>query len=114
MLKVEALIQPFKLDDVRAALESLGIGQWTISHVLHHDASNGAKVFYRGGESDADRPRIRIELVVAQHRLDEVIDAVSCAARSDVSADNGTILVYEIADGLRIRNGRRTSLAIAD
>ncbi|MCU1336534.1 MAG: nitrogen regulatory protein [Bryobacterales bacterium] len=114
MLKVEAIIQPFKLDDVKAALANLGIEGVTILHVLDHGGAGGLKAVYRGGEYQIDLPKVKLEMVVSAHRADEVVDAISRAARTGMSGDDGTVLVYEIADAIRIRNGRRMELALSE
>jgi nitrogen regulatory protein PII len=58
-------------------------------------------------------PKVKLEMVVSSHRADEVIDIISRAARTDVAGDDGTVLVYEIADAVRIRNGRRVEFALS-
>jgi nitrogen regulatory protein P-II 1 len=114
MVKVEAIIQPFKLDEVKAALTSLGIDGVTILHVLDHGGPGGLKARYRGGEYHVDVPKVKLEMVVSSHRADEVIDVISRAARTGMAGDDGTVLVYEIADAIRIRNGRRMEFALSD
>jgi nitrogen regulatory protein P-II 1 len=112
MVKVEAIIQPFKLDEVKAALASLGIEGVTILHVLDHSGSGGLKAVYRGGHYLVDVPKVKLEMVVSSRDADEVIDAISRAARTGLPGDDGTVLVYEIADAVRIRNGRRMEFAL--
>jgi len=114
MVKVEAIIQPFKLDEVKAALTSLGVEGVTILHVLSHTGPDGLKARYRGGEYHVDAPKVKLEMVVSSHRADEVIDSISRAARTGAKGDDGTILVSEIADAIRIRNGRRMEFALSD
>jgi nitrogen regulatory protein P-II 1 len=113
MVKVEAIVQPFKLDEVKAALADLKIEHITILHVMDHAGPKGLKAFYRGGEYHIDVPKVKLEMVVSSHRADEVIDIISRAARTDVAGDDGTVLVYEIADAVRIRNGRRVEFALS-
>ena len=113
MVKVEAIIQPFKLDEVKAALASLGVEGVTILHVLDQGGSAGLKAVYRGGQYYVDVPKVKLEMVVSSLRADEVIDALSHAARTGMPGDDGTILVYEIADAVRIRNGRRMEFALS-
>jgi nitrogen regulatory protein P-II 1 len=113
MVKVEAIVEPFKLDEVKAALADLRIGHITILHVMDHAGPAGLKAFYRGAEYHIDVPKVKLEMVVSAHRADEVIDVISHAARTDVAGDDGTILVYEIADAVRIRNGRRMEFALS-
>ena len=110
MVKVEAIVQPLKLDQVRAALADLGIEGLTIAHVLNHPGPTGFKTYYRGSEYYADVPKVKLEMVVSSHQADDVIDAISGAAQSGLPGDDGTILVYEIAEAIRLRNGRRMEL----
>ena len=114
MVKVEAIIQPFKLDEVKAALAGLGIEGVTILHVLGHTGPDGLKARYRGGEYCVDTPKVKLEMVVSSHRADDVMDAISRAARTDLKGDDGIVLVYEIADAVRIRNGRRMEFVLTD
>jgi nitrogen regulatory protein P-II 1 len=107
MLKVEAILQPFKLDEVKGALADLGIDSMTILHVLGHGGPGALKTYYRGGEYQVDVPKVKLEMIVSAHCADEVIEAISRAARTGSASDDGTILVYEIADAIRIRDGRR-------
>jgi nitrogen regulatory protein PII len=112
MVKVEAVIHPFKLDEVKTALADLGIDGVRILNVLDHGGPSGLKARYRGGEYYADVPKVKLEMVVSSHRADEVIDVLSHAARTGLSGDDGTIVVYEIAEAIRIRNGRRMEFAL--
>jgi nitrogen regulatory protein P-II 1 len=114
MVKVEAIIQPFKLDEVKAAVTSLGVEGVTILHVLDHAGPARLKAVYRGGQYYVDVPKVKLEMIVSSHRADEVIDAISHAARTGSASDDGTILVYEIADAIRIRNGRRVEFVLSD
>ena len=114
MVKVEAIVQPFKLDEVKAALAGLGMDRVTILHVLDHGGPAGLKTRYRGGEYHVDVPKVKLEMIVSAHRTDEVIDAITRAARTGSASDDGTILVYEIADAIRIRNGRRVEFVLSD
>ena len=114
MVKIEAIVQPFKLDEVKAALTSLGVEGITIVHVLSHAGPDGLKARYRGGEYHVDAAKVKLEMVVSSHRADEVIDAISHAARTRQGGDDGTVLVYEIGDAIRIRNGRRIEFVLSD
>ncbi len=110
MVKIEAVVQPSKLDQIRAALADLGIEGLTVVHVLNHAGPTGFKTYYRGSEYYADVPKVKLEIVVSSDDADEVIDCISRATRSGVPGDDGMILVYEIADAIRLRNGRRMEL----
>jgi nitrogen regulatory protein P-II 1 len=112
MIKIEAIVQPFKLDAIKSALDGLGIEGITISHVLDHGGPLGLKAVYRGAEYYVDAPRVRLEMLVSSLRIDEVIEALLQAARTDGPGDDGTILVTEIADAISIRTGERVRSTI--
>jgi nitrogen regulatory protein P-II 1 len=112
MIKVEATVHPLKLDDVKAALADLGIEGITILYVLGNAGPVGSKAFYRGCEYHVDVQKVKLEMVVSSLRAEEVIEAISSAARTGMASDDGTILVYEIADAIRIRDGRRMEFAL--
>lgn len=112
MKKIEAIIQPFKLEDVKEALKNIGIDGMTISEVRGHGRQKGHKEVYRGQEYNVDLlPKVRFDLVVANERLDEVVDAITSAARTGKIGD-GKIFVYEVAEAIRIRNGDRGDSAV--
>ena len=112
MKKIEAIIQPFKLEDVKEALKNVGIDGMTISEVRGHGRQKGHKEVYRGQEYNVDLlPKIKFELVVSDERLDEVLDTITAAARSGKIGD-GKICVYEMVEAIRIRNGDRGEAAI--
>jgi nitrogen regulatory protein P-II 1 len=107
MTKIEAIIQPFKLDEVKDALTSIGVDGMTVSEVRGHGRQKGHKEVYRGREYNVDLlPKVKIELVIASSRSDEVIKAIAAAARTGQIGD-GKIFVSEIAEAVRIRNGDR-------
>jgi nitrogen regulatory protein P-II 1 len=104
MKKVEAVIQPFKLDQVKEALKNLGIEGLTISEVRGHGRQKGHREVYRGMEYEIDLlPKIKLETVIADARLDEVTQAIAAAARTGRIGD-GKIFVYDVMDAIRIRN----------
>ena len=107
MTKIEAIIQPFKLDDVKNALTGIGIDGMTISEVRGHGRQKGHKEVYRGQEYNVDLlPKIKIEVIVATSRSEEVLTTLVAAARTGQIGD-GKIFVSEIAEAIRIRNGDR-------
>ena len=107
MHKIEAIIKPFKLDDVKDALESVGVGGMTILEVKGFGRQKGHSEVYRGAEYVVDFiPKVKIEVVVADDLVDKVIEAIATAARSGRIGD-GKIFVTEIKDALRIRTGER-------
>src|SRR5690349_17638763 len=105
MKKVEAIIQPFKLDDVKGALQSLGIEGMTITEVRGHGRQKGHKETYRGQEYNVDLlPKVKLEMVVSSDRSAEVVSALSEAARTGKIGD-GKIFLYDVQEAIRIRNG---------
>ena len=107
MTKIEAIIQPFKLDDVKNALTGIGIDGMTISEVRGHGRQKGHKEVYRGQEYNVDLlPKIKLEVIVATSRSEEVLTTLVAAARTGQIGD-GKIFVSEIAEAIRIRNGDR-------
>ena len=112
MKKIEAIIQPHKLEEVKRALTDIGIDGMTISEVRGHGRQKGHKEVYRGQEYNVDLlPKVKFELVVPSARLEEVLDAVVTAARSGKIGD-GKIFVFDLAETIRIRNGDRGDAAI--
>src|SRR4026207_659406 len=111
MKKIEAIIQPFKLDDVKEALKSIGIDGMTITEVRGHGRQKGHKEVYRGQEYNVDLlPKMKVERVVADARLDEVLRALTAAARTGKIGD-GKIFVYDVAEAIRIRHDDRGATA---
>jgi nitrogen regulatory protein P-II 1 len=107
MKKIEAIIQPFKLDEVKEALQGIGIEGMTISEVRGHGRQKGHKEVYRGQEYTVDLlPKVKIELVIADSRLDEVTRTVVEAARTGKIGD-GKIFVMDVLEAIRIRNDDR-------
>src|SRR5512146_267075 len=105
MKKIEAVIQPFKLDDVKEALKGIGIDGMTISEVRGHGRQKGHSEVYRGQEYKVDLlPKVKVEMVVPARRSDDVINALSVAARTGKIGD-GKIFISDVAEAIRIRNG---------
>jgi nitrogen regulatory protein P-II 1 len=112
MKKIEAIIQPFKMDEVKQALAGIGIDGITISEVRGHGRQKGHKEVYRGQEYTVDLlPKLKLEMVVPSDRFEEVVEALSGAARTGKIGD-GKIFIYEVAEAVRIRNGDRGDLAL--
>ncbi len=112
MKKIEAVIQPFKLDEVKEALKAIGIDGMTISDVRGHGRQKGHKEVYRGQEYNVDLlPKIKLEMVVPADRYEEVVRELSAAARTGKIGD-GKIFVYEVAEAIRIRNDDRGDAAL--
>src|SRR5262245_66696305 len=107
MKKIEAIIQPFKLDEVKDALKGIGIDGMTITEVRGHGRQKGHKEVYRGQEYNVDLlPKVKIEMVVPTSRFDETIKTLTGAARTGKLGD-GKIFVYDVAEAIRIRNDDR-------
>ena len=105
MKKIEAIIQPFKLDEVKEALKAIGIDGMTITDVRGHGRQKGHKEVYRGQEYNVDLlPKVKLELVVPSERADEIIKTLIGAARTGKIGD-GKIFVVPINEAVRIRNG---------
>lgn len=112
MKKIEAVIQPFKLEEVKEALKAIGVDGMTVTEVRGHGRQKGHKEVYRGQEYQVDLlPKVKVEMVVASGRADEVIRAVAAAAKTGKIGD-GKIFVYEVADAIRIRNEERGESAL--
>ena len=107
MKKIEAIIQPFKLDDVKKALNDMGIQGMTISEVNGYGRQKGHKEIYRGVEYDVGFvPKIRVEVIVVSERVDLVIEKIRGSANSGKIGD-GKIFVSPIEQVIRIRTGEK-------
>jgi nitrogen regulatory protein P-II 1 len=112
MKKIEAIIQPFKLDEVKEALKSIGIDGMTITDVRGHGRQKGHREIYRGQEYNVDLlPKVKLELVAPTARCEEVVKALAAAARTGKIGD-GKIFVYDVAEAIRIRNDDRGDSAL--
>ncbi len=112
MKKIEAVIQPFKLDEVREAIKGIGIDGMTVSEVRGHGRQKGHKEVYRGQEYTVDLlPKVKVEMVVSETRVDEVIRTLVASARTGKIGD-GKIFVYDVAEAIRIRNDDRGESAL--
>ena len=112
MKKVEAIIKPFKLDDVREALSATGITGMTAIEVKGFGRQKGHTELYRGAEYVVDfLPKVKIELVVADEILDACIHAITTAARTGKIGD-GKIFVSDVSRVVRIRTGEENEAAV--
>ena len=112
MKKVEAIIKPFKLDDVKEALTGIGVVGMTVSEVRGFGRQKGHTELYRGGEYTVDfLPKIKVEVVVPDHLLDKVADVMGQAAKTGNIGD-GKIFVTPVETAIRIRTGERDESAI--
>ena len=105
MKKVDAIIKPFKLDDVREALSSIGITGMTATEVKGFGRQKGHTELYRGAEYVVDfLPKVKIEIVIKEEQLEACIEAITNAARTGKIGD-GKIFVSAIEEVVRIRTG---------
>jgi nitrogen regulatory protein P-II 1 len=112
MKKIEAIIQPFKLEAVKEALQAIGIDGMTICDVRGHGRQKGHTETYRGQEYNVDLlPKVKLEIVVSADRYSEVIKVLTDAARTGKIGD-GKVFSYDISDAIRIRNDERGEAAL--
>ena len=112
MQKIEAIIQPSKLDEVKDALILLGIEGITVLEARGHGRQKGHTEFYRGREYAVDLlPKVKLELVVAEGLVESAIQAISTAARTGKIGD-GKIFVSRVDEAIRIRNDDRGEIAL--
>ena len=112
MKKVEAIIKPFKLDDVKDALHEVGVSGMTVTEVKGFGRQKGHTELYRGAEYVIDfLPKVKIEVVVENSLVDNVLEAIASAARTGRIGD-GKIFVSDIAEAIRIRTGDRGADAV--
>ncbi len=112
MKKIEAIIQPFKLEEVKEAMKGIGIDGMTIMEVRGHGRQKGHKEVYRGQEYEVDLlPKVKVEMVIADARVDEVVATLAKAARSGKIGD-GKIFILAVEEAIRIRNDDRGEAAL--
>ncbi|MBW2231323.1 MAG: P-II family nitrogen regulator [Deltaproteobacteria bacterium] len=112
MKKIEAIIKPFKLDEVKEALHGIGIQGMTISEVKGFGRQKGHTELYRGAEYVVDfLPKIKLEVAVSDDLVEKVIDAIAQAASTGRIGD-GKIFVLPIEEAIRIRTGERGTSAV--
>jgi len=112
MKKIEAIIKPFKLDDVKEALSEIGIYGMTVTEVNGYGRQKGHKEIYRGAEYVVDFvPKIKLEIVVTDDRLDETVETIRSATNSGKIGD-GKIFVLPVEGAVRVRTGERGDDAI--
>ena len=112
MKQVTAVIKPFKLDEVKEALQELGVQGMTVLEAKGYGRQKGQTELYRGAEYVVDfLPKIKIEVVVADDQLQRALEAITAAARTGRIGD-GKIFVFEVLDVVRIRTGESGASAI--
>lgn len=112
MKLILAVIKPFKLDEVKAALSSVGVEGMTVTEVKGYGRQKGHTEFYRGSEYTVDfLPKVKIEIVVADDLAPTVVDVVVKAAKTEKIGD-GKVFVLPVEDVIRIRTSERGSAAV--
>ena len=112
MKKIEAVIKPFKLDDVREALSEIGIAGMTATEVKGFGRQKGHTELYRGAEYVVDfLPKVKIEIVIRDDQVDACVEAITEAARTGKIGD-GKIFVTSVEQAYRIRTGERDEEAL--
>ena len=107
MKKIEAIIKPFKLDDVKEALNEIGIQGMTLTEVKGYGRQKGHREIYRGAEYMVDFiPKLKIEIVIDADRVEEVVDTIAKAANTGKIGD-GKIFVMPVESVIRVRTGER-------
>jgi len=112
MKKIEAIIKPFKLDEVRDALYEIGIGGMTVSEVEGFGRQNGHGSLHRSGEYNSDLlPKVKLEIVLADRLVQPVLDAIISAAKTGKIGD-GKVFVTSIREAIRIRTEEKGAGAL--
>jgi nitrogen regulatory protein P-II 1 len=112
MKKVEAVIKPFKLDEVKEALQEVGLKGMTVTEVKGFGRQKGHTELYRGAEYVVDfLPKVKVELVVDDALVDRAVEAIQQAAKTDRIGD-GKVFISAVDDAIRIRTGERGSDAL--
>ncbi len=112
MKKIEAIIRPFRIDDVREALAEIGVKGMTLTEVKGYGRQKGHTELYRGSEYQIDfLPKIKLEVVVPDRMEDQVVDAILKTARTGQVGD-GKIFVYNVEDAVRVRTGEAGEAAL--
>jgi nitrogen regulatory protein P-II 1 len=105
MKKIEAIIKPFKLDEVKEALQEIGVQGLSVIEVKGFGRQKGHTELYRGAEYVVDfLPKVKIELVLPDDQIETALDAIVAAAKTDKIGD-GKIFVSDVAQAIRIRTG---------
>jgi len=112
MKKIDAIIKPFKLEEVKDALSEIGIEGMTVSEVKGFGRQKGHTEIYRGSEYTVDfLPKIRIEIILPDEQVDEAVDAIVAAAKTGKIGD-GKVFVSHIEEAIRIRTAEKGEAAV--
>ena len=107
MKKIEAIIKPFKLDEVKEALQEVGLKGMTVTEVKGFGRQKGHTELYRGAEYVVDfLPKVKIEIVLEDSLVDRAVEAIQHAAKTDRIGD-GKVFIYDLEGAIRIRSGER-------
>jgi len=112
MKKIEAIIKPFKLDEVKEALQAVGVQGITVTEAKGFGRQKGHTELYRGAEYVVDfLPKVKVEIVVADDLVDACVDAIQKAAKTEKIGD-GKIFILNVEEVIRIRTGETGAIAI--
>jgi nitrogen regulatory protein P-II 1 len=112
MKKIEAIIKPFKLDEVKEALNNVGVRGLTVTEVKGYGRQKGHTELYRGAEYVVDfLPKVKVEVVVSDRDVEKVVEAIVQSARTGKIGD-GKIFIYPLEEVIRIRTGERGEEAV--
>jgi nitrogen regulatory protein P-II 1 len=112
MKKIEAIIKPFKLEEVKEALSEIGIEGMTVTEVKGFGRQKGQTEIYRGSEYVVDfLPKIKIEVVLGEEKVDDAVEAIVKSARTGKIGD-GKIFVLNVEEAVRIRTGEKAEAAV--
>ena len=112
MKKIEAIIKPFKLDEVKEALHEVGVQGITVTEAKGFGRQKGHTELYRGAEYVVDfLPKVKVEIVLTDEQVEPAIEAVMKAARTERIGD-GKIFVFDVHEAIRIRTGERGAAAV--
>jgi len=112
MKKIEAIVKPFKLEEVKEALTEVGVQGMTVTEVKGFGRQKGHQEIYRGAEYVVDfLPKIKIEIVIPDEMVDRVVEAIVKSARTGKIGD-GKIFIYSVEEAIRIRTGEKGEEAL--
>lgn len=112
MFKVEALIQPYKLDEIQTALQEFKTAGIIVTEASDYAPSATIKSTYRGSEYRVAVPRTKVEVLVSSLQVDEVVETILRVARTPSPLHDGIVVAYEVADAIRIHDGERVNFAL--
>jgi nitrogen regulatory protein PII len=112
MKKIEAIVRPFRIDDIREALAEIGVKGMTLTEVKGYGRQKGHTELYRGSEYQIDfLPKIKLEVVVSDKVVDKVVDTIIKAAKTGQVGD-GKIFISDVQDAVRVRTGESGEAAL--